>query len=108
MNRAVLSGFVYRHFARGPLLALALTTMVFALAECAEAQCTPTAPPGGLSNTTVTCTGATLNGNGGITGFGTVSDDNNTYIIKSGSTVTGNSFGVQFGTGEQRSIFPAP
>jgi hypothetical protein len=89
-------------------LALALTTMVFALAECAEAQCTPTAPPGGLSNTTVTCTGATLNGNGGITGFGTVSDDNNTYIIKSGSTVTGNSFGVQFGTGEQRSIFPAP
>jgi hypothetical protein len=62
---------------------------------CAEAACTPASP---VNNTTVTCTGTTTNQNGS-NGYGTANDNNNTYNIQAGATVTGDGFGVVFGMG---------
>jgi hypothetical protein len=63
--------------------------------DCAEAACTPASP---VNNTTVTCTGRTTNQNGS-NGYGTANDNNNTYNIQAGATVTGDGFGVVFGMG---------
>jgi hypothetical protein len=86
--------FPRRH---APLQALLLALLLasLALGGRAEAACTPASP---VSNTTVTCTGKTTNQNGS-NGYGTVSDNNNTYNIEAGATVTGDGFGMVFGTG---------
>ena len=63
----------------------------------AQAACTP---PSTASNATVECSGDTVNsGPDNITGYGTNNDDNNTYTIQAGATVTGTSFGLRIGTG---------
>jgi len=67
----------------------------FAMSGRADAACTPASP---VNDTIVTCTGKTTNQNG-TNGYGTVNDNNNTYNIQVGATVTGAGFGVVFGTG---------
>jgi hypothetical protein len=76
-----------------PLHALLIAS--FAMSGRVEAACTPASP---VNNTIVTCTGRTTNQNG-TNGYGTVNDTNNTYNIQAGATVTGDGFGVVFGTG---------
>ena len=73
----------------------ALLIASFAMSGRVEAACTPASP---VSNTIVTCIGKTTNQNG-TNGYGTVNDNNNTYNIQAGATVTGDGFGVVFGTG---------
>jgi hypothetical protein len=73
----------------------ALLISSLAMSGCAEAACTPASP---VNNTVVTCTGKTTNQNG-TNGYGTVNDNNNTYNIEAGATVTGDGFGLVFGTG---------
>jgi hypothetical protein len=77
--------------------ALILTLLIAPVVafDRAEAACTPASP---VSNTTVICTGTTTNQNGS-NGYGTADDNNNTYIIEAGAMVTGDGFGVVFGTG---------
>jgi Autotransporter beta-domain len=61
-----------------------------------QAACTP---PSSASDTTVTCSGTTINsGPGASTGYGSENDNNNTYNIQAGATVEGSSFGVRFGS----------
>jgi uncharacterized protein with beta-barrel porin domain len=69
----------------------------FAAVDHAKADgCTPAAP---VSGATVTCTGTTLNQQALDTGYGTQNDDNNTYDIQTGATVTGKNFGFLTGSG---------
>jgi hypothetical protein len=82
-------------FLRRHALMQALLIASFAMSGRAEAACTPASP---VNNTIVTCTGKTTNQNG-TNGYGTVNDNNNTYNIQAGATVTGDGFGVVFGTG---------
>jgi hypothetical protein len=82
-------------FLRRYALMQALLIASFAMSGRAEAACTPASP---VNNTIVTCTGTTTNQNGS-NGYGTVNDNNNTYNIEAGATVTGDGFGVVFGTG---------
>jgi hypothetical protein len=87
-----------RFLRRHALLSALLLTILFAspvTSGSAEAACTPASP---VSNTTVTCTGKTTNQNG-ANGYGTADDNNNTYNIEAGATVTGDGFGMLFGTG---------
>src|SRR6266568_1218334 len=96
------SGARAKSYVAGPKLILrrhallqALLIASFAMSGRAEAACTPASP---VSNTIVTCIGKTTNQNG-TNGYGTVNDNNNTYNIQAGATVTGDGFGVVFGTG---------
>jgi uncharacterized protein with beta-barrel porin domain len=94
MNR---TGLISRKYAA----ALAVAIAPFVAIERAEAACTVNNLPSTFaSNSVVDCSGNTPNsGPGGITGYGTAGDANNTYNIRSGATVTGDNFGVVFGTG---------
>ena len=96
------SGARAKSYVAGPKLILrrhalmqALLIASFAISWRVEAACTPASP---VNNTIVTCTGKTINQNG-TNGYGTVNDNNNTYNIQAGATVTGDGFGVVFGTG---------
>src|SRR6266478_4931334 len=96
------SGARAKTYVAGPSLILrrhalmqVLLIACFAMSGRAEAACTPASP---VNNTIVTCTGKTTNQNG-TNGYGTVNDHNNTYNIQAGATVTGDGFGVVFGTG---------
>ncbi len=96
------SGARAKSYVAGPKLILrrhallqAMLIASFAMSGRAEAACTPASP---VSNTIVTCIGKTTNQNG-TNGYGTVNDNNNTYNIQAGATVTGDGFGVVFGTG---------
>jgi hypothetical protein len=80
---------------RRHVLMQALLIASCAMSGRAEAACTPASP---VNNTIVTCSGRTTNQNG-TNGYGTVNDNNNTYNIQAGATVTGDGFGVVFGTG---------
>jgi uncharacterized protein with beta-barrel porin domain len=74
-------------------LALALVCISFAGVDRAEAACV--AVTGGFD-----CTGSTTNqGAGGNNGFGAVTDNNNTYTIHTGATVTGAINGLLAGSG---------
>src|SRR2546430_632953 len=89
---------------RATALALGLTIALFAAIDRAEAVCTPPAPPPtGITGQTINCTGNTNNQQGGGVGYGTLSDDNNTYNIGTSAipnaTVTGTNFGFETGTG---------
>ncbi|MEH2553814.1 uncharacterized protein with beta-barrel porin domain [Bradyrhizobium algeriense] len=81
-------------------LALALLSAPFAAIGQAEACTVGGSPSASASDSVVDCSGATTNsGPGGIAGYGSVNDNNNTYNIQSGASVTGDSFGVVIGTG---------
>lgn len=69
-----------------------MLSALFAVSEQAKAACTPASPVDGV---TVTCTGPTTNQNG-TTGYGSNSDDHNTYDIVSGASLTGTNIGLQF------------
>ena len=95
------SGAPAKTYVAGPKLILrrhalirGLLIVYFAMSGRAEAACTPASP---VNNTIVTCTGKTINQNG-TNGYGTVNDNNNTYNIQADATVTGDGFGLVFGT----------
>src|SRR6202163_2622850 len=76
---------------------LAVTIAAFAAVDRAEADCTP---PSSTSGATVVCSGATSNSSPDHNdGYGTFNDNNNTYNIQAGATVTGDDDGVRYGTG---------
>jgi uncharacterized protein with beta-barrel porin domain len=78
-------------------LMLAVTIAAFAAVDRAEADCTP---PLSTSGATVVCSGATSNSSSDAgVGYGTFHDNNNTYNIQAGATVTGDEDGVRYGTG---------
>src|SRR5438270_10598195 len=97
MKREILNVAAQRPFARHRLgmLGLALTLAPFAMIGEAQALCSPNAPVNGAI---VTCTGLTANQNG-TTGYGTLSDVNNTYNIQVGASVAGTAFGFTYDTG---------
>jgi uncharacterized protein with beta-barrel porin domain len=61
----------------------------------AEAACTPPSPLPINTTTTVTCTGTTTNANG-TTGYGSSTDNGNTYNIVAGATLSGTDLGLKF------------
>jgi uncharacterized protein with beta-barrel porin domain len=72
-----------------------LLAVMFAAVGQAEAACDPpTLPANPLTNTTVTCTGTTLNQNG-TDGYGLATDKGNTINVLSGASVTGTHAGIQ-------------
>src|SRR6267143_7007385 len=78
-------------------LMLAVTISTLAAADRAEADC---APPSSTSNAVVVCSGATSNtAPSRVDGYGSFNDNNNTYNIQAGATVTGGVDGVVYGTG---------
>src|SRR5712671_6533385 len=78
-------------------LMLAVTISTLAAADRAEADC---APPSSTSDAVVVCSGATSNtAPSRVDGYGSFNDNNNTYNIQAGATVTGDRDGVQYGTG---------
>jgi uncharacterized protein with beta-barrel porin domain len=78
-------------------LMLAVTISTLAAADRAEADC---APPSSTSNAVVVCSGATSNtAPSGVDGYGSFNDNNNTYNIQAGATVTGDVDGVVYRAG---------
>ena len=57
------------------------------------------ANPNGISNATITCSGATTNASSAGRGFGTGFDNGNTYNIQSGASITGDNIGLNMGSG---------
>jgi hypothetical protein len=78
-------------------LMLAVTIAPFAASEQAKAACDPASP---VSNKTITCTGTTINQNGGD-GYGTITDVGNTINVDPGAEVksTTSGHGIIFNTG---------
>jgi autotransporter-associated beta strand protein len=87
-----------RIFVQALLLVAALV-----VPQAAQASCTPvtsTASP--VTNSIVTCTGATLNQNMAMflnTGYGTLNETGDTLVVQSLASVTGDSFGFALGDG---------
>src|SRR5205823_4469159 len=73
----------------------------FAMIGEAQAICTENgvaSVTGSASSKTVVCSGSVTNtGSGGIAGYGTTADTNNTYTVS--GTLTGNTFGLATGGG---------
>src|SRR3954447_12214407 len=78
---------------RAKLLTLLAASAV--TSDRALAACDPTSP---VNNTTVTCTGATVNQNG-VNGYGSAADAGNIYNILAGASVTGTLRGLEFESG---------
>ncbi|MBC9879137.1 autotransporter domain-containing protein [Bradyrhizobium sp. INPA01-394B] len=85
---------VNRRLLQVPASALLLAPLL--VIDRAEAACTPVAP---VSNATIVCSGNVDTQQGGVTGYGTITDDNNTYQVAAGATVHGSSFGITTGSG---------
>jgi outer membrane autotransporter protein len=82
---------------RALLLATAIST--FAAVDRAEAACTVNGVASSFaSNSTVDCTDTTTNSNG-QNGYGNAFDNNNTYNIGAGASVTGDNIGLAVGSG---------
>jgi hypothetical protein len=81
-----------RCFARTHALALLIAPL--AMVNGAEAACAPASP---VNNTTVTCTGTTIDANG-TTGYGTNSDTGNTHNILTNASLIGANIGLRFNT----------
>jgi len=64
----------------------------------AQAACAPVTGVGTPSNSTVTCSGATLNQDG-TSGYGTGQQNNNTVNVQTNATVTGTDNGLFLGNG---------
>jgi hypothetical protein len=78
-------------------LMLAVTIAALAMVDRAEADCTP---PSSTSGGTVVCSGLTTNSSPNHqNGYGTGSDNNNTYTIGAGATVKGDNDGLDLGSG---------
>src|SRR5713101_7338594 len=85
---------------------LALLIAPFAAVGQAQAACLP--PSTASNNPNVACTGDTKNSSPDhLNGYGTINDNNNTYYINAGATVTGDRSGIVLGTGGLSTI-PAP
>jgi len=103
MKRELSNVPAQRPFARHRLgmLGLALTLAPFAMVGEAQAICTEdgvASVTGSASGKTVVCSGTvTDTGPGGIAGYGTFVDTNNTYTVS--GALTGNSFGLATGGG---------
>jgi Autotransporter beta-domain len=106
------SGVLARMHVAGPKLMLRRHAMILALLLAsvaavgrAEACTVGGSPSTSASNATVDCSGITKDSSpNGKNGYGTANDDNNTYNIHAGATVTGDvtsggGFGLVFGTG---------
>lgn len=93
MKRKLLAT-VNRSLLRVPASAVLLAPLL--VANRAEAACTPVAP---VSNATIVCSGNVDTQQGGVTGYGTSNDTNNTYQVVAGATVHGSSFGIVTGSG---------
>ena len=79
---------------------LRISASALLLAPClvikrAEAACSPASP---VNNATVSCAGTTTDSNG-TSGYGTLVDVGNTYVVGSGATLTGTDVGLVFDTG---------
>ena len=92
LDNIVQQGSEWQRSAKLFVPALLMATAPLLMIDRAEAACTPPSP---VSNTIVTCSGATNS----TTGFGTVTDTGNTYNILTGASVTGVSGGLTFASG---------
>ncbi|WP_298874606.1 autotransporter domain-containing protein [uncultured Bradyrhizobium sp.] len=88
-----LRATVSRRLLRIPASALLLAPLL--AVDRAEAACTPVAP---VNNATIVCSGNVDTQQGGVTGYGTPNDNNNTYQVQAGATVHGPSFGIETGS----------
>jgi hypothetical protein len=93
MKRRLLSTVDCR-LLRVPASTLLLAPLL--MIDRAEAACTPVAP---VDNASIVCSGNVNTQQGGVTGYGTFTDNNNTYKISAGATVHGSSFGIETGSG---------
>ncbi|GGI22622.1 hypothetical protein GCM10010987_20320 [Bradyrhizobium guangdongense] len=93
MKRKLLAT-VNRGLLRVPVSAVLLAPLL--VANRAEAACTPVAP---VSNATIVCSGNVDTQQGGVTGYGTFNDNNNSYRVEAGAQVDGTSFGIRTGSG---------
>src|SRR5216684_5511752 len=108
------SGVLAKMHVAGPKLMLrrhammlALLIAPFAAVGQAQAACLP--PSTASNNPNVACTGDTKNSSPDhLNGYGTINDNNNTYYINAGATVTGDRSGIVLGTGGGLSTIPAP
>src|SRR5216683_27832 len=99
------SGVLAKMHVAGPKLMLrrhammlALLIAPFAAVGQAQAACLP--PSTASNNPNVACTGDTKNSSPDhLNGYGTINDNNNTYYINAGATVTGDRSGIVLGTG---------
>ena len=77
------------------VIASAMLMASFAAAGQAEAACDPaTSSANPVINTTVTCTGSTINQNVN-NGYGVTEDKGNTINVQSGASVNGTNFGIE-------------
>jgi uncharacterized protein with beta-barrel porin domain len=77
------------------MLGLALLIAPLAVVGEANAACAPvTSSASPVINTTVTCTGATVDQNG-TTGYGVQEDQGNTINVQSGASVSGTNLGIE-------------
>ncbi|QDP25562.2 autotransporter outer membrane beta-barrel domain-containing protein [Bradyrhizobium cosmicum] len=93
MKRKLLAT-VNRRLLRVPASALLLAPLL--MIDRAEAACTPVAP---VNNATIVCSGNVNTQQGGVTGYGTINDNNNTYHVDTGANVQGDYFGIETGSG---------
>jgi len=93
MKRRLLAT-VSRRLLQVPTSAILLAPLL--VIDRAEAACTPVAP---VNNASIVCSGNVDTQQGGVTGYGTSNDNNNSYQINAGAAVHGSFFGIVTGFG---------